>query len=45
MKGRFYEELEYVFDKFSKDHVRILLKDFNAEVGREDFSNQQLELK
>jgi hypothetical protein len=32
---RFYEELERVFDKFPKYHMKILL-DFNAKVGRED---------
>jgi hypothetical protein len=32
----FYEELESVFDKFPKYHMKILLGDFNAKVGRED---------
>jgi hypothetical protein len=45
MKDWFYEELDYVFDKFSKYHMRILLKNVNAEVGRDDFSNKQLELE
>jgi hypothetical protein len=35
VKDRFYEELECVFDKFPKYHMKILL-DFNAKVGRED---------
>jgi exonuclease III len=35
-KDRFYKELEHVFDKFSKYHMKILLGDFNAKVGRED---------
>jgi hypothetical protein len=35
-KDRFYEELECVFDKFPKYHMKILLRDFNAKVGRED---------
>jgi hypothetical protein len=35
MKDRFYE-LEWVFDKFQKYHMKILLEDFNAKVGRED---------
>jgi endonuclease/exonuclease/phosphatase family metal-dependent hydrolase len=30
------EELERVFDKFPKYHMKILLGDFNAKVGRED---------
>jgi hypothetical protein len=32
----FYEELECVFDTFPKHHMKILLGDFNAKVGRED---------
>jgi hypothetical protein len=36
MKDSFYEELERVFDKFHKYHMKILLADFNAKVGRED---------
>jgi endonuclease/exonuclease/phosphatase family metal-dependent hydrolase len=32
----FYEELERVFDKFPKYHMKILLGDFNAKVGLED---------
>jgi hypothetical protein len=29
-------ELERVFDKFPKYHMKIPLGDFNAKVGRED---------
>jgi hypothetical protein len=36
MKDRFYDELECVFDKFHKYHLKILLRDFNAQVGKED---------
>ena len=36
-KDSFYEELEQVFDHFSKYHMKILLGDFNANVGRENF--------
>jgi hypothetical protein len=36
VKNSFYEELERVFDKFPKYHMKILLEDFNAKVGRED---------
>jgi exonuclease III len=36
VKDWFYEELERVFDKFPKYHMKILLGDFNAKVGRED---------
>jgi exonuclease III len=35
-KGRFYKELECVLNKFPKYHMKILLGDFNAKVGRED---------
>jgi hypothetical protein len=36
VKDSSYEELERVSDKFPKYHVKILLGDFNAKVGRED---------
>jgi hypothetical protein len=36
VKNSFYEELERVFDKFPKYHMKILLGDFNAKVGRKD---------
>jgi hypothetical protein len=32
----FYEELEQVFDHFLKYHMKILLGDFNAKLGRGD---------
>jgi hypothetical protein len=35
VKDSFYEELERVFDKFPKYHMKIVL-DFNAKVGKED---------
>src|SRR5215510_9898414 len=34
-KDSFYEELEQVFDHFPKYHMKILLGDFNAKVGKE----------
>jgi hypothetical protein len=34
-KDSFYEELEKVFDHFPKYHMKILLGDFNAKLGRE----------
>jgi hypothetical protein len=34
--GSFYEELEHVFDKFPKYHMKILFGVFSAKVGRED---------
>jgi hypothetical protein len=36
VEDSFYEELEHVFDKFPKYHMKILLEDFNAKGGRED---------
>jgi hypothetical protein len=35
VKDSFYEELECVFDKFPKYHMKILFRDFSAKVGRE----------
>ena len=36
MKDSFNEELEQGFDHFPQYHMKILLSDFNAKVGRED---------
>jgi endonuclease/exonuclease/phosphatase family metal-dependent hydrolase len=36
IKDSFYEELEQVFDQFPRCHMKILMGDFNAKVGRED---------
>jgi hypothetical protein len=36
MKDNFHEELECVINKFPKYHMKILLGDLNAKVGRED---------
>jgi hypothetical protein len=36
VKDSFYEELERIFNKFLKYHMKILLGDLNAKVGRED---------
>jgi hypothetical protein len=36
IKDSFYEELEREFDQFPRYHMKILLGDFNAKVGRED---------
>jgi hypothetical protein len=35
-KDSFREELEEVFDQFPRYHIKILMGDFNAKVGRED---------
>ena len=36
LKDSFYEELEQVFDHFPRYHMKILLGDYNAKVGREN---------
>jgi hypothetical protein len=36
IKNRFYEELEHVFYKFPKYHIKNLLADFNAKVGKKN---------
>jgi len=36
MKDSLYKELEHVSDQFLKYHMKILLWDFGAKVGRED---------
>jgi hypothetical protein len=36
VKDSFYEDLERVFDKFPKYHMKILLRDFSAKVSKED---------
>ena len=38
-KDSFYEELEQVFDHFPRYHTKILLGDFNINVGRENIFN------
>jgi hypothetical protein len=41
----FYEQLERMFDKFPKYQTKMLLADFSAKVGKEDFSNGQLKMR
>jgi exonuclease III len=36
VKDSFYEELERIFNKFPKYHLKILLGDLNTKVDRED---------
>jgi hypothetical protein len=36
IQNSFCEEVERVFDKFPKYHMKIRLGDFNAKVGKED---------
>ncbi|PNF34309.1 hypothetical protein B7P43_G15813 [Cryptotermes secundus] len=43
IKDRFNEELEQVSDNFLKYHVKILLGDFSAEVGRENILKPTIE--
>jgi len=35
-QDRFYEEMGQAFDHFPKNHMKILLRDFNAKLGRDD---------
>jgi hypothetical protein len=35
MKDSIYEELEQVFNQLPRHHMKILLRDFNAKIGRE----------
>jgi exonuclease III len=36
IKDRFYEELEQIFEKLPKYHMKILVEEFNTKVGMED---------
>jgi exonuclease III len=40
IKDSIHEELEQLFGQFPRYHMKILLGDFNAKVGREDILNQ-----
>jgi exonuclease III len=40
IKDSIYKELKQVFDQFPRYHMKILVGDFNAKVGREDILNQ-----
>jgi hypothetical protein len=42
VKDSFYGELECVFYKLPKYHMKILLADFNAKVGRKNSFKQVL---
>jgi hypothetical protein len=42
MKDSFYEELKHIFNKFPKHHMKILLRDFKAKVGRENIFKQTI---
>jgi len=44
-KDIFYEELEQVFDYFPKYHMKMLLGEFNAKVGRENISKPKIGLE
>jgi hypothetical protein len=43
VKASPYEEWERVFHKLLKNHMKILLGDFNAKVGREDIFKLKIE--
>jgi hypothetical protein len=45
MNDIFYEEMEHVFSRYLKYHMNILLGDCSANIGREEFSVRQLEIK
>jgi hypothetical protein len=45
VKDSFYEELERVFDKVPKYHMKILLGDFNGKVGKEDIFKPTIEIE
>jgi hypothetical protein len=40
IKDSFCEEIERVFDQFPRNHMKTLLGDFNAKVGRENIFKQ-----
>jgi hypothetical protein len=42
VKDSFYEELERMFDKSPKCHMKILLGYFNAEVGKEELFKRKI---
>jgi hypothetical protein len=33
----FYEEVEQVFDQFPRYHMKLLMEEFKANIGREEF--------
>jgi hypothetical protein len=43
VKGRFYKELEQVFDKYPKHYMEILLGDFSAQVSKENIFKPAIE--
>ena len=43
-KETFYGELQQVFNHIPNYHIKIMLVDFNAKLGRVIFSNRQLGL-
>jgi hypothetical protein len=40
-KGQVYEELEHAFNQFHNNHMKILSRDFNANMGRDDIFKQK----
>jgi exonuclease III len=45
MKNSLYKELECVFNKFPKYHMKILLGDFNTKACREDIFKPTTEIE
>jgi hypothetical protein len=45
VKVSFYEELESLFEKFPKYHMKVLLWDFNEKKTAKIFLNRQLRMK
>jgi hypothetical protein len=43
VKDSFNEEVERIFNKFSKNYTKILLGDFNAKEGRDDIFKPAIE--
>jgi hypothetical protein len=39
VKDNFYKELECMFDKFPKYHIKNLLRNFSAKVGKPTIGN------
>jgi predicted nucleic acid-binding Zn ribbon protein len=42
-KDSFCEKLEEVFDHFLKYHIKIVFRDFNAKLGRDDIFKLTIE--
>jgi hypothetical protein len=45
MRDSFCEEIEHVFDKFSKYHMKMMLGNFSSKLGREDIFKPTIRMK